>query len=126
MLRRFRKAITNSVLLTVLLAAAIGPGLTLHAIGDAMHVAEEDHFDHSFAALGPDYAFELENSCALDHDHDEGHAASVSIACLAKPIAVAEVNCAPRPLVFGFEQWRAPAATQLATIDQPPRLFASI
>ncbi len=130
MLRRFRQKAIGTFMLTMLLGFAVGPGLGIHLLGDAFHNARSHHhhaFDFS-ADLDSDHLndSDAEHSCALDHDHDRSHAASLTIGCLAPPVAVASVAFDTTPVSYPPEERGAPPLGPTASIDKPPRLTASV
>ena len=126
MLKRLRQKAIGTFLLAALLAFAAGPGLGLHALGDAMHDAGAGHH-HAF-----DYAADLgshedsgEHTCALDHEDDPSHAAGQSLAGLPVPAIVASVSFDAAPITYSHQTQVAPPSGLAASIDKPPRLSAS-
>lgn len=127
MFARLRHTTLSTLLLAALLVFAVGPGMALHVLGDAHHNTEAHHHHAFDMALDIDHLNDsgADHSCALDHDHDQSHAASLTIGCLSAPVSVAHIRFDATPISYPAEARRAPPLGPASSIDKPPRLIAS-
>lgn len=124
MFERWRQKSFATVLLSALLVAAIGPGLALHGLGDAMHdAAHGQHHAIDIADLA-DPAHDDDATCAYDHDDDQSHATGTSFTCLTPPQVAMLAPIAAARVIYPSADGNAPPSSYPSDIDRPPQGLA--
>ena len=124
-LARIRQRLTSTFALCALLIFAIGPGLSLHALGDLAHAStyhdvDTDEFDHTHFHEDEDGG-----ACAFEHDHDQGHEAGVSVASLSSPQHTSAMDLTSDRVIYPPTDDMHPDLHPASGPDRPPRLLTS-
>jgi len=120
MLQSLRQRRIGQWLLCALLAFSLGPGLTLHGLGDLVHADAHNHNIEIFELTSID---NLDGSCDFEHEHDQSHAASVTVACLGAPQTRVDVAFYSQDLVYLHTRQIEPSDPSLQQPTEPPRSF---
>jgi len=110
-------------LICALLVFSMGPGLAFHALSDLAHA---DAHEHQYEFTAPTAIDHVGGTCSFEHEHDESHAASVSVACLNAPGASVDLAFHAEAIHFPYHQQSKPNGALLGELSKPPRTFSRI
>jgi len=122
-LHRWSAGFIAKRLICALLVFSMGPGLAFHALSDLAHA---DAHEHPYEFTAPTAIDHAGGTCSFEHEHDESHAASVSVACLTAPSAVVELASHAELIHFSYHQQSQPDGALLGELSKPPRAFSRI